>query len=250
MTATRTELGDLAEEQQDFAALLRSLADADWRRPSAAAGWTVADQVAHLADTEEVAADTLTGGERAFAVAVPRHRTAEEFTAAGCRRGDGLGPARLTAWWEESAARTRRLLAARDPGDRVAWGLGMTARTFATARQMEHWAHGLDIRDALGRPVDEPARLLRIAALGHSTLRYALARERVPWPRGRSLRLELTARDGTRHTVGPADATDVLHGPLLAWCRTATRRSRADPAAWRADGELAALALRYARAYL
>ncbi|MEV7143103.1 maleylpyruvate isomerase family mycothiol-dependent enzyme [Streptomyces tauricus] len=271
MIPVRDALADLADEQREFAKLLGALGDADWQRPSAADGWTVADQVAHLADTEEVAADTLADGPRAFAKTVPRYATAEDFTAAGCRRGDGLTPQDLTAWWDRAAARTRRLLAGRAATDRVAWGFGMTAETFATARLMEHWAHGLDIRDALGLPVDETPRLRRIAVLGHSTLSYALALARVSRPQGRSLRLELTERDGTGHVVGPADATDVLRGPLLAWCRVATRRSRASPAAptapgattapgastastagseLTAEGELAQLALLHARAYL
>ncbi|MEV0218296.1 maleylpyruvate isomerase family mycothiol-dependent enzyme [Streptomyces sp. NPDC050704] len=250
MNPVRAELADLADEQREFAALLETLGDTDWHRASAADGWTVADQVAHLADTEEVAVDTLADGPRAFAETVPRYPTAEDFTAAGCRRGDGLSPEDLTAWWDRAGTRSRLLMAEHAPTDRVAWGFGMTAETFATARLMEHWAHGLDIRDALGLPVDEAARLRRIADLGHSTLRYALARARVPWPQGRTLRLELVARDGTGHAVGPADATDVLSGPLLAWCRVATRRSRGTPAALRADGELAELALLHARAYL
>ncbi|WP_053761744.1 MULTISPECIES: maleylpyruvate isomerase family mycothiol-dependent enzyme [Streptomyces] len=250
MTPERPEAADLADEQRDFAALLATLGEPDWRRPSAAPGWTVADQVAHLADTEEVAADTLAGGPRAFAEAVSAYATAEDFTAAGCRRGEGLPPGELTAWWDRAATRTRRLLAERAPEDRVAWGFGMPSKTFATARLMEHWAHGLDIRDALDLPVEEPARLRGIAALGHATLRYALARARVQPPQGRTLRLELTARDGTGLSIGPPDASDVLNGSLLDWCRAATRRVRGAPLALQADGPLAELALLHARAYL
>jgi uncharacterized protein (TIGR03084 family) len=246
----REELLDLADEEREFAELLGTLKDADWHRASAADGWTIADQVAHLADTEEVAADTLADGPRAFAETVPEYRSAEDFTAVGCRRGDGLSSEDLTAWWARAGSRTRRLMAERAPEDRVAWGFGMTTETFATARLMEHWAHGLDIRDALGLPVGDAARLRRIAALGHSTLRYALARARVRWPQGRGLRLELKARDGAELAIGPADATDVLRGSLLEWCRVATRRSRGVTVALKADGELAELAVLHARAYL
>jgi uncharacterized protein (TIGR03084 family) len=248
----REELTDLAAEQREFAALLETLGDADWTRASAADGWTVADQVAHLADTEEVAADTLVGGARAFARAVAQYPTAEDFTAAGCRRGGGLSPQALVGWWAGASTRTRELMAQRAPQERVAWGLGMTTHTFVTARLMEHWAHGLDIRDALGLPVGEPRRLRHIAALGLSTLRYALARARESWPQDRTLRLELRAADGDRHTFGSADATDVLRGGLLEWCRIATQRSarRGAPTVLAADGELAELAVLHARAFL
>jgi uncharacterized protein (TIGR03084 family) len=245
------ELADLAAEQQALAAVLASLRTRDWERPSAAAGWTVRDQVAHLADTEEVAADTLAGGPRNFARAVSGYRTAEQFTAAGCRRGHGRPPGELIDWWTRSSARTREVLAGRDPADRVAWGLGMSAQSFAAARLMEHWAHGLDISDALALPVAEAPRLRHVAALGLATLRYALARARVGWPAGRTLRLELTGADGTRHEFGAPDATDVLRGPLIHWCRTAVQRTAGGaPAGLAPAGELAELAAAHARAYL
>ncbi|MEU7530715.1 maleylpyruvate isomerase family mycothiol-dependent enzyme [Saccharothrix sp. NPDC042600] len=243
------ELADLADEQRAFAALLDALASADWERPSAAPGWTVRDQVAHLADTEEVAADTLLDGPRAFRRALGGFATAEDFTAAGCRRADGMSPTDLVSWWAGAAARTREALGRRDPQERVAWGFGLSARVFATARLMEHWAHGLDIADALGLPVPETPRLLRVAELGLATLRYALARAGTRWPAGHTLRLELRAHDGALHRLGPEDATDVLRGPLAAWCRTATRRA-GGRRPFETDGPLAALATTHARAYL
>lgn len=244
------ELADLVLEQQAFADLLDRIDGAGWDRASAAAGWTFRDQVAHLADTEEVAADTLVGGPRTFADAVSGYPSAEHFTAAGCRRGDGLSPAELLDWWAAASARTRGLLADRDPDQRVAWGFGMSTRTFVVARQTEHWAHGLDIADALGVGVAEAPRLRHVAGLGLAALRYALARARVRWPAGRSLRLELTG-NGTTYELGAADATDVLSGPLLHWCRVATRRAdRGAPVRLTSRGELAELAAVHARAYL
>ena len=234
------ELADLDREQLAFADLLKTIGDDDWERPSAAAGWALRDQVAHLADTEEVAADTMTGGPRAFANAVSRYRTAEQFTAAGCRRGDGLSPIDLFDWWARASARTRRLLGERESSERVAWGLGMSVQTFAAARLMEHWAHGLDISDALDIPVVDTPRLRHVAALGLATLRYALGRSRVPWPADRTLRLELTGTDGARYEFGPGDAADVLRGPLLQWCCAATRRpAPSGLPALESDGELA-----------
>jgi uncharacterized protein (TIGR03084 family) len=245
------ELTDLAAEQHALACLLDSLSTREWERPSAAAGWSVRDQVAHLADTEEVAADTLTGGPRSFARAVSRYRTAEDFTAAGCRRGRGRSPAELVGWWQTAAARTRGLLAGRAAAQRVAWGYGLTVRAFSAGRLMEHWAHGLDISDALAIPAAETPRLRHVARLGLDSLRYALARAHVRWPADRSLRLELAGADGSPYVFGPREATDVLRGPLVQWCRIAVQRSRGGgPAGLEPTGELAELALRHARAYL
>ncbi|WP_433858360.1 maleylpyruvate isomerase family mycothiol-dependent enzyme [Streptomyces kronopolitis] len=245
------ELLDLREEHRAFAALLSCVGEADWERPSAAAGWTIRDQVAHLADTEEVAADTLLDGPRAFGRALEGFRTPEEFTAAGCRAGQDLVPMALIARWAQNADRTADLLAVQGPTARVAWGLGMPGRSFAAARLMEHWAHGLDVADALSRTVTETPRLRHIATLGLATLRYGFALARQRWPQGRTLRLELTGADGTRYHFGDEDSTDVVRGPLVQWCCTVTRRTpRPAVAGLEAEGELAELALVHARAYL
>ncbi|MGW2279214.1 maleylpyruvate isomerase family mycothiol-dependent enzyme [Streptomyces sp. NPDC001770] len=250
-TAWAGEVLDLRAEHQAFAALLSCVRDADWERPSAAAGWTIRDQLAHLADTEEVAADTLCDGPRAFTTALAGFATAEEFTADGCRRNREQTPIRLISLWAQNAHRTAELLAARNPSERVAWGFGMGGRHFAAARLMEHWAHGLDVADALGLTLTETPRLRHVAGLGLATLRFGLGRARQRWPQGLTLSLELTAADGTRYAFGPEESTDVIRGPLIQWCCAVTRRRpRPESAALVADGELARLALTHARAYL
>ena len=244
-------VADLATEQRSFARLLARLAPADYERPSAAPGWTIRDQVAHLADTEEVAADTILGGPRAFRRSVSAFPTAEAFTAAGCRRGRDMATAELTAWWQDAAATTLSLLRDMAPDRRVDWGFGMAARTLAAARLMEHWAHRLDITESLGLPVVVSGRLWHVADLALQTLPYALARARVRRPVDRTLRLELTEPSGAGPVLGPPDATDVLRGPLLAWCRVAVRRpAPADRSRLTATGPLAESALTHARAYL
>ena len=65
---------DFAAEQDELRGLLASLADEDWTHPTPAAGWDVRDQVSHLADTEEWAVDTLTGGPRAINEVVAERR--------------------------------------------------------------------------------------------------------------------------------------------------------------------------------
>ena len=63
-------LDDFEAEQRELEALLRDLADPEWSRPTPAAGWDVRDQVSHLADTEELAHDTATGGVRQINVEI------------------------------------------------------------------------------------------------------------------------------------------------------------------------------------
>jgi uncharacterized protein (TIGR03083 family) len=54
---------DLVAEQDRLDAILAGLNDAEWAAPSAAAGWSVADVVLHLAQSEE-AVTASTGPRR------------------------------------------------------------------------------------------------------------------------------------------------------------------------------------------
>jgi uncharacterized protein (TIGR03084 family) len=240
--------------QGELERLLRRLAPGQWTLPTPAPGWSVRDQVAHLADTEEIAHDTVIGGPRAFAAVVAAHRDAESVTEAGCRRGRELDFDRLLAWWSTAARRTRTLLCGLSADARIPWGLGMGRADFVRARLMEHWAHGLDIRAAL--PVsddvsDDEAALPHVAVLGYRTLPYALARAGIARRSGHTLRMVLTRSSGDLLELGPADATDLLTGPLDSWCRVAVRRARSgDHRRLTASGPLAELARDHARAYL
>ena len=52
---------DLSSEQERLAQILSGLTDAQWLSESGAAGWTVADVVLHLAQSDEGVAATAAG---------------------------------------------------------------------------------------------------------------------------------------------------------------------------------------------
>ncbi len=75
-------LAALAEQHAELDALLSSLDDAGWQRPTRCEGWTVADVVLHLAQTDEMA---LGSAQDRFAEQLAR--LTEGLAAAGrCRR--------------------------------------------------------------------------------------------------------------------------------------------------------------------
>ena len=245
-------LDDFEAEQRDLYELLTSLDDEAFSRPTPAAGWDVRDQVSHLADTEELAHDTAVGGARQINEEVKRFPSGEAFTEAGCERGRSMAPQEVVEWWWGAAARNRLALRALDPSTRVPWGLGMGLRAFVTARLMEHWAHGLDIRATVDRPPVDSDRLRHVAWICTNALPYAFGVAGVTPPEGRTLRVELTSPSGDDvWRYGPDDATDVIRGPAGEWCRVAVQRIPASAAPnLTADGPLAELALRHARAFL
>jgi uncharacterized protein (TIGR03084 family) len=140
-----------------------------------------------------------------------------------------------------------------EPKQRVPWGLGMTARTLVTARQMEHWAHGLDIRDALGIEVKATDRLRSVAWLITRALPYAFSISQTPMPTDRSLRVELAATiDGEKRewSFGPDDATDIIRGDALEFCRLGVQRCKRTDTSLMFEGSFADAALDRLRAYL
>lgn len=245
-------LADYEAEQQSLYDVLGGVSsDEEWARPTPAAGWDVRDQVAHLADTEEIAVDTMLDGPRSLNVEAARYPSGEAFTEAGCERGRAMSGAEVREWWWTSAARCREELARFDRSARVPWGLGMGWRSFVTARLMEHWAHGLDIRAGLGVPADDTDRLRHVAWICTSALPYAFHLAKVKPPEGHTLRVEVTGPSGEAWSFGPDDATDRITGPAGQWCRLAVQRiSRDEAPDLMADGPLADLALTHARAFL
>jgi uncharacterized protein (TIGR03084 family) len=241
----------LEAEQRDLHRLLEALAADDWARPTPAAGWDVRDQVSHLAHTEEVALDTLTGGPRNLAAEVERCGGGDAFTEWGCDQGRGKTPHAVLDWWWQASGRMRAGLRQADTAARVRWGLGMSWRSFVTARLMEHWAHGLDVRAAVGAPAPDTDRLQHVAWIGVGALPYAFSVAGVEPPEGHTLRVELVGPAGQRWAYGPPDATDLISGPAGQWCRVAVQRlPRADAHELKGEGPLAKLALDNARAFL
>ncbi len=234
-------LTDLADEQASLDRLLTPLPAAEWVRCTPAPGWTIADQVGHLAVSERAAALALAG------------RSDEVF---GGRAKEPTGregePAALLDAWRTARAATLAAFAPLDDRDRVVWGAGpMSAHSFAEARLMETWAHGLDCYAALDiAPVDTD-RLRRIAGLGLRALPYAFSLTKDQPPGDiRNIALDLRGPDGTQWWYGPSETVDVISGAAGEWCRVVTRRCRAEDTSLRARTPLAALALKVARAYL
>jgi uncharacterized protein (TIGR03084 family) len=241
---------DLEAEQLALQDLLAGIDADDWFRPTPAWQWDVRDTTAHLADTDEIALDTMIGGARALGFLAASLASSEDVTYTGVLRGRRLPGVGVLAWWVEASARERDALRALEPSARVPWGLGMGVRAFVTARLMETWAHGLDLHAALGSdPVDTP-RLAHVAWIATRAIPYAYSVAGLE-PPGAPLYVELTLPDGNTWTSGPPDAADRITGPAGQYCRVFVQRL--DPSAATdvtAVGDHAVMTLAVARAYL
>ncbi|GIE77071.1 TIGR03084 family protein [Actinoplanes philippinensis] len=236
---------DLEAEQQQLETVLAGLGPDDWTTPSAAAGWTIADVLLHLAQTEE--AVTATVGEHGDPVRWHElGATVDEAMGALVEAERGDGPRILDRW---RAARREAVAALRsaDPDQAVRWvATPLKPRTLATTRLAEHWAHALDITVPLGVDYPDTARLRHVAWLGLSTLPYAFRLAGLP---PAPVRAGLTAPDGTSWQLGDPAAETVISGPAGDFCRVGAQRLAPADTTLRATGPHAATALRLLRNY-
>jgi uncharacterized protein (TIGR03084 family) len=216
---------DLAAETQELTRLLDALGEPAWQTPTPAPGWTVADQVSHLAYFDEAAVRAAT--DPAAFEAQDRALVTDADDVA--RRYRGYSPARLRDWFGGARRNLVAVYADTDPRARVPWfGPSMSTASMLTARLMETWAHGQDIADALGAERQPTDRLRHVAHIGVATRPYSFANRGLPVPQ-EPVRVELTAPGGAVWAWGPAGAADRVTGTALDFCLVVTqRRHRAD----------------------
>ena len=217
---------DLREEGAALHAFLAGLDDADWARPTPFKGWTANAVMQHLHSGDWMASVSLEDPDRFARIAAAR-RAARERGEASADLGDDApeireGPALLEQWWR-LLSRLCDLMEGEDPDRRVAWvGPDMGLRSFATARQMETWAHGQDIYDLLQAPREHFDRLANICVLGCQTFGRTF-RNRGLEPPAPMPCVRLTLPSGSPWERGAESATDRVEGTALDFCRVVTQ---------------------------
>ena len=219
---------DLAAESAELDAVLARLAEPDWARPTPAEGWSVRDQVTHLAFFDEAATVAATDPERFRVELAGQGDDVPEQVAARFRAWSG---AAVLDWWRRARQEYLAVFAVLDPSAALPWfGPPMSAASSVTARLMETWAHGQDVVDALGVARRPTSRLRHVAHLGVRTLGWSFRVRGIAAPE-QPVRVELAAPDGGTWTWGPEDAPDRVSGPAEDFCLLVTqRRHRADTA--------------------
>jgi uncharacterized protein (TIGR03084 family) len=251
---------DLAAEHAALDDVVAGLPAAAWATATPAAGWDVRDSISHLCFFDESATLALTdpdGFETHKGLLVA---AMAEVAAAGPSAGTPdvvLGrelpsPGALLDRWRAGRAAyldAAAASAAADPGRRIPWyGPPMSVASFTTARLMETWAHGADIRDALGEPIDASPRLRHIVHIGVTARPYAFAVHGVTDP-GETFRVEAAAPDGTTWTWGPPEAPDRVTGSALDLALVLTQRRHRSHTGVTVEGPVAEQWLAIAQAF-
>ena len=238
---------DLAAEHEALDAVVRDRPDADWTVLTPAPGWAVRDQIAHLWYFDGTAVLAATDPE-AFKATTAALLAAGPDAALEPSRS--LTPAELLEAWRKGRAELLAVLARLDPGARIPWyGPAMAARSFATARLMETWAHGQDVVDALGVTREPTDRLRHVAHIGVRARPFSYAVRGLEVPAG-EVHVALDPPDGGEPwTWNDPASPDRVTGPALDFCLVVTQRRHPADTTLAVEGPLATEWIAIAQAF-
>lgn len=237
----KTNCDDLLGEYRALADLCDTLTHAQWQTPTDFYGWTPWDEIAHLAYFDETALQAATdvavfaAGKQALSQQLAR---GDEMSTVARQHFSGVDGPTLVARWRCNHEALVAALAVLDPKARLPWyGPDMSARSFATARLMETWAHGQDIWDVLGRTRGVSPGLRHIAHLGVTTYGWTFVNRQLPVPQPAPY-VDLVAPDGSHWTWGEPSTSDCVTGPALDFALLVTQRRHRDDTSlrWSGDG--------------
>ncbi len=229
----------LTDQQAETAILLDGVTIAEADIATRCIGWSVADVLLHLAQSDEMAITSLTDGFGAAAVDNTSGwgggTSVDESVAAMVERERGAPIEDVLNRWRSAAARLVANLDGMDLSTRVPWVAGnLSARTLATTRLSETWIHTADIADSLGVHLAPTDRLKLITRLAWRTLPYAFHSSGLTMTGPVSFRL--IGPSGERWEFVPDEhEVTMISGSAVDLCAVAARRM--DPAATTLGGE-------------
>lgn len=222
-------LSDLIAEQSIADAFVDGLSEKEWNETihsdlrvyDIEGIWKVRDVVSHIAIFDEAAAK-LSLGEANEIRDVTGGRMDEHLKYLPYLDYDKH---QLLALWRESRTLLDAALYRCDPKQRIPWapGLPMSARSLATARLMELWAHWVDIYDHFGIEIKETDRIGNILFLAWQSRPNAYRINGVELPET-PIYLELTLKDGSTWSKGDSTAENYIKGSALDWALVSIKR--------------------------
>ena len=219
---------DLAKEYDELDAVVAALDESGWNRMTPAEGWTIKDQIRHIAFYDERAVLAVTEPE-AFAQHLAEISKDPQGRLEALEKADkDLAGAEVLLGWRQIRRVLLDVLLPLDRKARLPWyGPPMSAMSFATARIMETWAHGQDVADALGIDRVPTDRLRHVAHLGIATFGWSFINRGLKVPDSQ-VRVEVTSPSGELWTWGPVGAENTVRGPAEDFCLVVVQRRHPD----------------------
>ncbi len=228
---------DLRAEQDALDDIVVKLGDEQWDAVTPAPGWSVRDQLSHLAFFDEQAHLAATQPDE-FLESLGRITSLESYVDGPLEHGRAIPVRDVLEWWRTARSDLLDAFAGIDGSTRVPWyGPPMSPASFISARLMETWAHGQDIVDTFGIERVPTERLKHVAHLGVRARRnsYAATEREMP---AEEVRVELTGPAGDVWTWNES-STNSVTGAAVDFCLVVTQRRHLDDTDLVVDGDLA-----------
>ncbi|MGB7904627.1 MAG: TIGR03084 family metal-binding protein [Steroidobacteraceae bacterium] len=208
-----------------YSALGNAPAEA-WAEPTQFKGWTFDDVLGHLYffdHAAEIAARSRDEVQALFRDMSRAGASGVPLVEYSRRWLDGCAGSDLLERWRGQYQRLAAIYAAFEPGRRLAWaGPDMSARSFMSARQMETWAHGQAIFDALGSDRVEHDRLRNIAVMGVNTFGWTFKVNRLEAPAVQPY-VRLISPSGALWEWNEPSTAECVAGSAVEFCRVVTQ---------------------------
>lgn len=233
---------DYREETQVLAALLDGVSESAFDTPTLFKGWTINDVIGHLYMFDIAALKSLESDEAFLAFYQPLQKdlaTGKSFMDMQAPWLNGLAGRPLFETWQSNSMVLAERYSQADPRRRLKWaGPDMSARSSITARQMETWAHGQEVFDALGETRVESDRIYNICHLGVSTFGWTYINRKLPVPETLPL-TELTSPSGAVWTWNESSAEGYVKGDAVEFAQVVTQVRNVKDISLKVSGETA-----------
>lgn len=213
---------DLFDEGQALEDLLSRLSSDEWGLITPFYDWTIRDEVSHLAYFDRLAKISATDETKCNEI-MTELAAMENFFQATLAEGRALSVSELLNWYKNERREMVGAFRKLDPKARVPWQLPMSARSSATARLMETWAHGQDIFDTLNVEHEAAHGLKHVAHLGVATFGWSFSCRGMDVP-SEVVRVELKGPSGESWTWGPENSSSRISGNAKDFCLVVTQR--------------------------
>lgn len=216
-------VNDVIAEQARVDVLVADLGEEQWNSPSANCEWTIKQELQHIGEFDYAAVKMLGGGYTCVnEVADVEFGHDAIYTPTALAH---LSGAETLAWWREQRTRMDAAFLDIEPKARVPWapGLPMSARSLASARLMELWAHSVDIGDALGVEPVVADRITATLFLSWQARPNAYRINGLELP-DTPLYLEVVLPSGAIWAKGDPTASNRITGSAKDWALVAVRR--------------------------
>lgn len=248
MTEQNEVYNDLVAEGDALDSLVAGLDDAGWATPTPAPGWTIGNQIAHLAFIAHLAKQSAVDPE-AFEIEAAPSRVDFQGSV-DAKLAEYMNDSRegILQRWRTNREEGARGLAAME-GQMVPWLQNpLPASVLATAGIMELFGHGQDVADALRVKRERTDRIVHLTYFGLLVRAFGYM-ARGEEPPTEDVRLELVAPSGAEWVFGSEDAKEYVTGSAWDFCLLILRRRHRDDLDLTAHGAEASHWLDIAQAY-